>query len=161
MIGKTAKLDNISCRKHTKDYIWTNEQWFCQINKVESEFYWYIFSLWQGRQLQFKGQLWQRASVSVYTYCTGYTATKLLNIVQRLTLTFLLPNLIPEKCPIVFSKSGHCVLLKFHVQDMVSYRSWKLCETLQMHLRTYTDVKEPGWPSESLRIQKHTDMADT
>ena len=32
---------------------------------------------------------------------------------------------------------------------------------VHMHLRTCVDQKEPGWPSESLGVQKHTDMADT
>ena len=32
---------------------------------------------------------------------------------------------------------------------------------VRMHLRSCTDVKEPGWPSESLVVQKHTDMTDT
>ena len=32
---------------------------------------------------------------------------------------------------------------------------------VRMHLRSCMDVKEPGWPSESLGVQKHKDMADT
>ena len=30
---------------------------------------------------------------------------------------------------------------------------------VRMHLRSCTDVKEPGWPSESLGVQKQTDRA--
>ena len=32
---------------------------------------------------------------------------------------------------------------------------------VRMHLWLCVDQKEPGWPSESLEVEKHTDMADT
>ena len=32
---------------------------------------------------------------------------------------------------------------------------------LHMHLRSCTDLKEPGWPSKSLGVRKHTDTAHT